>query len=159
MPFLVVGVDSCHLNSPVFSTQGKQMWDQTQRMAGGEKVCMAVYEEKCFCVLTFESKGLFCTSALCLERGCIFLANPVGGKHIMAVLKHLCVQLTTAQAETGSLLISAAALGIYFSLDEGKVWSQTPDQVPEFVPCKSKLFSKIMARYSFPDSWRSRRCS
>lgn len=29
----------------------------------------------------------------------------------MAVLKHLCVQLTTAQAETGSLLISAATLG------------------------------------------------
>lgn len=69
---------------------------------------------------------------------------------MMAVLKHLC-----AQAEPGSLLISAASLGIYFSLDESKVWSQTPDQVLVFVPCKSKLFSKIMATHSFPESWGS----
>lgn len=73
----------------------------------------------------------------------------------MAVLKHLCVQLTSAQAETGSLLISASSLRIYFSLDEGKVWTKTPDQVSVFVLSKSKLFSKIMAKHSFPDSWGS----
>lgn len=72
----------------------------------------------------------------------------------MAVLKHLCVQLTTAQAETGSADFSSCPRDL-FSLDEGKVWSQTPDRVPEFVPCKSKLFSKIIAKYSFFDSWRS----
>lgn len=131
------------------------MWDQIQRTAGGEKVCMAVYEEKCFCVLSSESKGHFALQLCMSGERILLLAKPVWGKNMMAVQKHLCVQLTTAQAETGSLLISAASPRIYFTLDEGKVWSQSPDQVSVFVPCKSKLFSKIMVKYSFPDSWRS----
>lgn len=97
-----------------------------------------------------NQKDILHFSFVCLERGYLFLAKPVWGKHMMAVLKHLCVQ-----AEPGSLLISAASLGIYFSLDESKVWSQTPHQVLVFVPCKSKLFSKIMATHSFPESWGS----
>lgn len=115
---------------------------------------MAVHEEKCFFDF-LNQKDILHFGFVCLERGYCFLAKPVWGKHIMAVLKPLRVQLTTAQAETGSLLISAASLGIYFSLDEGKLWSHTPGQVPVFVPFKSKLSSKTMEKYSFPDSWRS----
>lgn len=114
------------------------MWDQTQRMAGREKVCIAVYEEKCFCVLTFESKGHFALQ-LCVWKEEFSRKSSVGEEHNGSAQTPLC-PADTAQAEVGSLLFSAAALGIYFSLDEGKVWSQTPGQVPVFVPCKSKLF-------------------
>lgn len=91
MPFLVVGVDSCHLNSPVFSTQGKQMWDQIQRRAGREKVCMAVYEEKCFCVLTSESKGYFALQ-LCVsgERIPLSCKASVGEAHDGSAKTPLC---------------------------------------------------------------------
>lgn len=117
----------------------------------GKRFAWQFMRENAFVCLLLNQKDILHFSFVSGKRN--FLANPVWGKYIMAVLKHLCVQLPAAQAET--LLISAADLGIYFSLDEGKVWSQTPDQVPVFVPCKSKLFSKIMARYSFPGSWRS----
>lgn len=121
----------------------------------GKRFAWQFMRKNAFVCLLLNQKDILHFAFLCLERGYYFLAKPVWGKYIMAVLKPLRVQLTTAPAETGSLLISAASLRIYFSLDEGKVWPHTPGQVSVFVPFKSKLSSKTMEKYSFPDSWRS----
>lgn len=79
----------------------------------------------------------------------------MGEAHNSSPKTPLSPVLTTAEAETGSPLILAAFLWIYFSLDESRAWSQTSDQGSVFVPSESKLFSsKIMEKYSFRDSER-----
>lgn len=133
------------------------MWDQTQGTAGGEKgkgLHGSLWRKMLLCAC-FWIKRIFCTSALCLERGNNFLANLVWGKaHNGSAETPLCPADHCPGWDWFSADFSSHP-GIYFSLDEEKVWSQSPDQVPVFVPCKSKLFSKTMAKYSFPDSWRS----
>lgn len=99
MPFLVMGVDSCHLNSPAFSTWPNQMWDQ---MLGKEKrFAWQFMRKKCFCVLAFELKEYFAFQLCVSGEEVRFSCKASAGEARDGCTKApLCPVLTTVEAVT-----------------------------------------------------------